>query len=429
MKIIKISLGNIVEEVRELQKNAMHFDEKLVSTTEKIVKDVRENGDEALFEYTKKFDKVSLSKSNVKVSEKEFCEAEENVSKELIKNLKIAAKRIEVYQKKKLPRDNFYKDELNIGLGWLIKALERVGLYIPGGKAAYPSTVLMSAIPAKVAGVEKLFIVTPCLNGKLNPEVLVASRIAGVNSVYKVGGAQAVSSLAFGTESIPKVDKIVGPGNVFVTIAKKLVFGFCDIDMIAGPSEVLVIADGSCPPEWIAADLLAQAEHDEMAVPTLVTTSNDYGKQVSKELYKQLGILQRENIASESLRNNGKIFVVSNLNQAVEISNAIAPEHLQLCVKSPTILLKKIKHAGAIFLGSLSTEAFGDYVCGPSHVLPTGGSARFSSPLSVYDFIRMPSLISMSKKGFNSLAETVMNLAYAEGLQAHALSVKKRVED
>ncbi len=269
-------------------------------------------------------------------------------------------------------------------------------------------------------------IVTPCPNGELNPTVLVAASIAGVDAIYKVGGGQAVAALAYGTESIPKVDKIVGPGNIFVTIAKKLVFGQVDIDMIAGPSEVLIIADGSSPASWVAADLLAQAEHDEMAVPLLVTDSPEFGKEVKKEVSRQLKLLKRKDIASQAVKSQGRIFIVKDIYQAVEVANALAPEHLELCVKNPKALVKKIKHAGAIFLGSMSTEAFGDYVAGPSHVLPTGGAARFSSPLSVYDFLRMPSVISISKKGFEKLSDSVMNLAYSEELEAHALSVKVR---
>ena len=263
----------------------------------------------------------------------------------------------------------------------------------------------------------------------MNPEILLACEIAGVSDVYKVGGAHAIAAMAFGTRSIPKVDKIVGPGNIYVTIAKKLVYGFCDIDMLAGPTEVLIIADGSCPPGWVAADLLAQAEHDEMSIPVLATTSYDYAREVKKEVLSQLGELEREEIAGAAVSNNGRIYVTENIEQAVALSNAVAPEHLELCVRSPKSLLKGIKHAGAIFLGSLSTEPFGDYVSGPSHVLPTGGAAKFSSPLSVYDFLRMPSTISMSKKGFSSLGATVMNLAHAEGLSGHAFSVKRRIED
>jgi histidinol dehydrogenase len=250
-----------------------------------------------------------------------------------------------------------------------------------------------------------------------------------VDSVYKVGGAQAVAALAYGTESIPRVDKIVGPGNIYVAIAKKLVFGVVDIDMIAGPSEVLIIADGSAPAEWVAADLLAQAEHDEMAVPMVVTNSLRYAKEIDKEVSRQLSKLKRKAIAGVSVRKQGRIFVTGNIEQAIGLANALAPEHLELCVRKPKSILKKINHAGAIFLGSMSTEAFGDYIAGPSHVLPTGGAARFSSPLSVYDFLRMPSVISISKQGFDSLSESVMNLAYSEELEAHALSVAVRLDE
>jgi len=390
------------------------------------VDDVKRNGDKALFKYTKRFDKLDLTKRTVKVKAREFERAESLVSKELRADLINAAKRIREFHKHKLPVENIYKDKLGNELGWLIRPIERAGLYVPGGKAAYPSTVLMTAIPAKVAGVEELVLVTPCPGGELNPTVLVAASIAGVDSIYKVGGAQAVAAMAYGTESIPKVDKIVGPGNIYVTIAKKLVFGQVDIDMIAGPSEVLIISDGSSPASWVAADLLAQAEHDEMAVPLLVTDSREFGKEVQKEVSRQLKSLKRRNIASQAVKSQGRIFIVKNIDEAAQVANTLAPEHLELCVKNPKALLKKIKNAGAIFLGSMSTEAFGDYVAGPSHVLPTGGAARFSSPLSVYDFLRMPSVISISKKGFQKLGDSVINLAYSEGLEAHALSVKVR---
>ncbi|NIT14021.1 MAG: histidinol dehydrogenase, partial [Candidatus Dadabacteria bacterium] len=265
--------------------------------------------------------------------------------------------------------------------------------------------------------------------GELNDEVLYAAKISGVDSIFKIGGAQAVAALAYGTDTVPKVDKIVGPGNIFVAIAKKLVFGVVDIDMIAGPSEVLIIADGSCPADWVAADLLAQAEHDEMAVPVCITTSAKYAKELRASVQDQLSRLTRKEIAGQSVRNYGRIFVVNNLDFAVEVTNNFAPEHLELCVLNPKRLLSKIKNAGAIFIGATSTEAFGDYIAGPSHVLPTGGAARFSSPLSVYDYIKMPSVISISKKGFKSLSRSVMNLAYSEGLEAHALSVKARLDN
>ncbi|MCZ6791741.1 MAG: histidinol dehydrogenase [Candidatus Dadabacteria bacterium] len=426
MKIVQINIKNLLTQLSGLRRSSSLSDPELESSTKKIVDDVKRNGDKALFKYTKRFDKLDLTKRTVKVKAREFERAESLVSKELRADLINAAKRIREFHKHKLPVENIYKDKLGNELGWLIRPIERAGLYVPGGKAAYPSTVLMTAIPAKVAGVDELVLVTPCPGGELNPTVLVAASIAGVDSIYKVGGAQAVAAMAYGTESIPKVDKIVGPGNIYVTIAKKLVFGQVDIDMIAGPSEVLIISDGSSPASWVAADLLAQAEHDEMAVPLLVTDSREFGKEVQKEVSRQLKSLKRRNIASQAVKSQGRIFIVKNIDEATQVANALAPEHLELCVKNPKALLKKIKNAGAIFLGSMSTEAFGDYVAGPSHVLPTGGAARFSSPLSVYDFLRMPSVISISKKGFQKLGDSVINLAYSEGLEAHALSVKVR---
>jgi histidinol dehydrogenase len=426
MKIVEIKSKNINSYLKDLRRSTSLSDPKLESATKKIVDDVKKNGNKALFKYTKRFDKVDLNSRTVKVTAREIEQAQKQVSSKIKANLRTAARRVREFHKHKMPKGSVFKDSLGNELGWLIRPIERAGLYVPGGKAAYPSTVLMTAIPAKVAGVEELVLVTPCPNGELNPTVLVAASIAGVDSIYKVGGAQAVAALAYGTESVPKVDKIVGPGNIFVTIAKKLVFGEVDIDMIAGPSEVLIISDASTPASWVAADLLAQAEHDEMAVPLLVTNNTKFAKEVDKEVSRQLDLLQRKEIAGEAVKSQGRIFVVKNMDQAAEVANSLAPEHLELCVKKPKALLKKIKHAGAIFLGGMTTEAFGDYVAGPSHVLPTGGAARFSSPLSVYDFLRMPSVISISNKGFDKLSDDVMNLAYSEELEAHALSVKVR---
>lgn len=428
MKIIQLKKKNLEKRLKGLRRGTSLFDPRIESSVRKIVEDVRKNGDGALFKYTKKFDRLELSRRTVKVSDKEIEKAKSLVPEEIKSNLALASERIRDYQEKKLPQEKTFTDSLGNELGWLIRPIERVGIYVPGGKAAYPSTVLMTAIPAKVAGVEEIILVTPCPNGEINPTVLIAASMAGVDTIYKVGGAQAVAALAFGTRSIPKVDKIVGPGNIYVTIAKKLVFGAVDIDMIAGPSEVLIISDGSSPARWIAADLLAQAEHDEMAVPVLVTNSLEFAKMVNYEVTMRLKTLDRREIAKEAVRNQGKILVVDGLEDAVLIANAVAPEHLELCVENPKAILPNIKHAGAIFLGSMSTEAFGDYVAGPSHVLPTGGAARFSSPLSVYDFLRMPSLISVSESGFKELQQSVINLAYSEGLEAHALSVKARFD-
>ena len=428
MKIIRVKKENLEKRLKGLRRETSLFDPRIESSVRKIVEDVRKNGDRALFKYTKKFDRLELSRRTVKVSDKEIERAKCLVSDEIKSNLALASKRIRAYQEKKLPQGKTFTDSLGNELGWIIRPIERVGIYVPGGKAAYPSTVLMTAIPAKVAGVEEIVMVTPCPRGEINPTVLVAAAMSGVDAIYKVGGAQAVAALAFGTHSIPKVDKIVGPGNIYVIIAKKLVFGAVDIDMIAGPSEVLIISDGSSPAGWIAADLLAQAEHDEMAVPVLVTNSLEFAKKVNDEVTVRMKTLKRRQIATESVRSHGRIFVVDALEDALSIANAVAPEHLELCVENPKAILPEIKHAGAIFLGSLSTEAFGDYVAGPSHVLPTGGAARFSSPLSVYDFVRMPSLISVSDSGFRELQQSVINLAYSEGLEAHALSVKARFD-
>ncbi|MYH39449.1 MAG: histidinol dehydrogenase [Candidatus Dadabacteria bacterium] len=429
MKLIRINSKNLERRSREIEKSASHFDPELVSQTERIVEDVRKHGDSALFRYAKKFDRAQVNAKNVRVSDREFNEVASAVAPGFVRDLIKAASRIRSYQRKKLPKPKTYKDTLGNELGWLIRPIEKVGIYVPGGKASYPSTVLMTAIPARVAGTSEISVVTPCSGERVNPEVLVACEIAGVSNIYKIGGAHAIAAMAFGTRSVPKVDKIVGPGNIYVTIAKKLVYGFCDIDMLAGPTEVLIIADGSCPAKWVASDLLAQAEHDEMSIPILATTSHDYAKEVKKELLLQLEELDRKEIAGAAVSNNGRIYVTEDMEQAVALSNAVAPEHLELCVRAPKSLLKGIKHAGAVFLGSLSTEPFGDYVSGPSHVLPTGGAARFSSPLSVYDFLRMPSTISMSRKGFSSLGGAVMNLAHAEGLSGHAFSVKRRIEN
>ena len=428
MKIINIDNKNLDRIKSSIKKGYSEFDSVIVKTTEKIVENVKRNGNKALFSYTKKFDRFDINSRNLTVKKKEIETAVKSIPKQLLKDLKIAAKRVEAYQKKKLPASYSYKDPLGNELGWEVRAIEKAGLYVPGGKAAYPSTVLMTAIPAKVAGVKDISIVTPCPNGEINPTVLAAASICGVDKIYKVGGAQAIAALAYGTSSVDKVDVIAGPGNIYVTIAKKLVFGAVGIDTLAGPSEVLIIADGSCPPDWVAADLLAQAEHDEMAIPTLITTSKTYAGKVKKETTKLLASLLRKKIAGESIKRMGRIYTVRNLEIAAELSNTIAPEHLELCIKNPRSLLKKITHAGAVFLGSMSTEAFGDYIAGPSHVLPTGGASRFASPLSVYDFIKMPSTIQISQKGFNALSDQVMNMAESEGLQAHALSVKVRLD-
>lgn len=426
MKIVRIDSANIKKRVALIRKAASPFNQETVASVAAIVGRVREKGDAALFSLTKQFDGVSVSSRTVEVSPSEAAAAEAKVSRRTVRALKTARRRIEDYQKRTMPRPHEHKDRFGNRLGWLVRPVDRVGIYIPGGKAAYPSTVLMTAVPAKVAGVGEIVMTTPCPGGEINPETAAAARIAGVDRIFKIGGAQAVAALAFGTRSVPRVDKIVGPGNVYVTIAKKLVYGEADIDMMAGPSEALVIADGSCPADWVASDLLAQAEHDEMATPTLVTTSRSYGLKVRESVFSMAGGIPRSGIALASIRGRGAIYTVESLKQAALVSNAIAPEHLELCVKSPRSLLPLIRHAGAVFVGTRSTEAFGDYICGSSHVLPTGGAARFSSPLSSSDFVKTPSVTELTAKGFDGLADAVVNLAESEGLSAHALSVKTR---
>lgn len=427
MKVEKVTSNNLSKIIDSIEEGYIQFNSKQVQATERIVKDVLREGDEALFRYTKKFDGFEVNSKNLVVTKDEIKDALERVPKGILESLQTVAKRIEKYQTRLLPKPCSFKDEFGNELGWEVRTIDRVGIYVPGGTASYPSTVLMTAIPARVAGVSDISIVTPCHDGVINPAVLAAASICGVDRIYKVGGAQAVAALAYGTDLVDKVDKIVGPGNIYVTIAKKIVYGTVDIDSLAGPSEVLVIADGSCPASWVAADLLAQAEHDEMSVPTLITTSSKFADGVKKDLCAQLSKLQRAKIAKKSIMKNGRIYIVKNLDLAAFISNRIAPEHLELCVKAPKKLLRKIAHAGAIFVGAMSSESFGDYVSGPSHVLPTGGASRFSSPLSVYDFVTLPSVICMSKKGFKELSNSVINLAYSEGLEAHALSVKVRI--
>ncbi len=426
MKTVKIDFSNIEKQIARIRKTASPFSTREVASVAKIVELVRTGGDRALFSLTKKFDGTVVNSRTVEVSPDEAKMATAKVAKSVIRDLKTARRRIAEYQKKKLPRSHEHRDKYGNKLGWVVRPLDRVGIYIPGGKAAYPSTVLMTAVPAKVAGVREIVMATPCRGGELNPETIAAAGIAGVDRIFKIGGAQAISALAFGTRLVPRADKIVGPGNIYVTIAKKLVYGETDIDMMAGPSEVLVISDGSCPARWIAADLLAQAEHDEMATPTLVTTSASHAAKVKSALYEMAHGIERSAIALAAIRNNGRIFVVRNINLAARIANAVAPEHLELCVKSPRSVLPLIRHAGAIFMGKNTTEAFGDYVCGSSHVLPTGGAARFSSPLSAADFVKTPSVAELTEKGFENLSDTVVNLALAEGLSAHALSVTTR---
>ena len=398
-------------------------------TVSAILADVKENGDTALISYCQKFDDVNTEEGfSLEVTEKEFEEAFEAVGPRLVEVLKRAASNITAFHKEQT-RSSFILNTDNrpgVIIGQKVVPLDKVGLYVPGGTAAYPSSVLMNAIPAKIAGVKELVMVTPSKAGKVNPAILAAAKIAGVNRIFKVGGAQAIAALAFGTETIPKVDKITGPGNAYVAEAKKQVFGKVAIDMIAGPSEILVVADGTCNPEFVAADMLSQAEHDKMASAVLVTDSQDLAMTVKFELERQIPMLPRAEIARASIDDYGKIIVADSISAAIEIANEIAPEHLELCVDNPFDYLDQIRHAGSVFLGKNCPEALGDYFSGPNHTLPTGGTARFSSPLSVDDFVKKYQYSYYTEEALKAVADDVAFFAEAEGLSAHARSLTVR---
>lgn len=393
-----------------------------------IIRDVRRRGDEALLEYTQKFDKASLT--SLQVTEEEFQQALDSVEPEFLSVLKHAAANITKFHSRQKRNSFILNDRDGVILGQKIIPIQRAGLYVPGGTAAYPSTVLMDALPAKIAGVEEVVMVTPPnAQGKVNPIILAAARIAGVDRIYKVGGAQAIAALAYGTESIPRVDKIVGPGNAFVAEAKKQVYGMVSIDMIAGPSEILIVSDGKTDPRHAAADLLSQAEHDKLASAVLVTDSMELALAVQAELEVQLPKLERFEIARASIDNNGKIIVADNLNQAIDIANEIAPEHLELCVEQPFDYLSKVRHAGSVFLGRNCPEALGDYLAGPNHTLPTSGTARFSSPLSVDDFVKKMQYTYFTREALAEVAQDVAFFARAEGLTGHARSAVIRTQE
>ena len=393
-----------------------------------IIYNVRKNGDKALYEYAEKFDKVKLS--SLEVTEAEIDEAFASVDSAFIEIVKEAKENIVAFHKKQVREGFLTEGEDGIVTGQKVTPIERVGLYVPGGTAAYPSTVLMDSVPAKIAGCKEIYMVTPpSRDGKVNPAILAAAKIAGVDRIFKVGGAQAIAALAYGTETIPCVDKIVGPGNAFVAEAKKQVFGKVSIDMIAGPSEILVVADDTNNPRHIAADLLSQAEHDKMASAVLVTDSMAFAEAVSCELEKQIPTLPRAEIARYSIDKNGKIIVSDNLMSAIEIANEIAPEHLEICVDNPFDYLDSIKHAGSIFMGKYCPEALGDYFAGPNHTLPTSGSARFSSPLSVDDFVKKSQFTYYTREALSKVYDKIATFARKEGLDAHARSAEVRFED
>lgn len=429
IRFLRFSDAGFAETFREISERGETTPDGVLETVQDILTDVRKRGDVALCEYTARFDRLTLDAGSLEVSAEEVEKALAAVDSQTLDTLQLAADRIGAFHAKQKEETWLSDDEADIRLGQMVTPLDRVGIYVPGGKAAYPSSVLMNAVPAKVAGVGEIVMVVPMPDGVVNPHVLAAAHIAGVDRIFKLGGAQAVAALAYGTETVPKVDKITGPGNIYVATAKRLVFGAVDIDMIAGPSEILVINDGSGHPAHIAADLLSQAEHDELAASLLITTDEAFAKNVAAELEIQVEQLSRAAIARQSIDNFGAIILARDLTEAASFSNEIAPEHLELAVAEPFALLPKIRHAGAVFLGHNTPEAAGDYLAGPNHTLPTGGTARFFSPLGTEDFVKKSSLISFSAEGLNRLGKDIIKIAELEGLEAHAKSVSIRLDE
>lgn len=427
LKLTKETQNNILENLLKRSPNSYGEFESRVND---IIQNVREKRDEAIFEYTLKFDGATIDQDNIRVTEEEIKEAYEQVDPKLLDVIRKALVNIRDYHAKQKQYSWFDSDESGIILGQKVTPLKTVGVYVPGGKAVYPSSVLMNVIPAKVAGVSNIIMTTPCgKDGKVYPSTLVAAKEAGVDAIYKVGGAQAIAALAFGTESIPKVDKIVGPGNIYVALAKKAVFGYVSIDSIAGPSEIMVLTDETANPRFVAADLLSQAEHDEMASAILVTTSETLAEQVSVEVDKFVETLSRKEIIRKSLDNYGYILVADTMQDAIDTVNEIASEHLELVTKNPFETMTKIRNAGAIFIGEYSSEPLGDYFAGPNHVLPTNGTAKFFSPLSVDDFIKKSSIISYSREALEPVYKDIVQFAECEKLTAHANSIRVRFED
>ncbi len=429
MKIIKLTDETKQDILSSLLKRSPNNYAQYEKTVADIIENVRENKDEAVFAYTKQFDGFDLTSQNVKVTTEEIEEAVASIDAEFIRVMERSATNIREYHEKQKRNSWFDAKEDGTILGQKVTPLDKVGIYVPGGKAAYPSSVLMNAIPAKVAGVNKIIMTTPCnKEGKVNPGTLAAAKVAGVDEIYKVGGAQAIAALAFGTESIPKVDKITGPGNIFVALAKKSVYGYVSIDSIAGPSEILVLADETANPRYVAADLLSQAEHDELASAILITTSKELAEKVSECVVDFVSQLDRKEIMEKSIENYGYILVAETMEDAIEAANEIASEHLEILTKNPFEVMTKIRNAGAIFLGEYSSEPLGDYFAGPNHILPTNGTAKFFSPLSVDDFVKKSSIICYSKEALEKVHEDIELFAKKEGLTAHANSIAVRFE-
>ena len=428
MKIIKLKSSDIkiqINKIRRRQEKDLNVIEKKVDN---ILREVRLRGDKSLFELSRKFDNFELTKKNIRIDQAQINNSSMFLSSDIKSSIKKSIKRVKNYQKKKLPKSYRYKDEFGNILGWNVNPINRIGIYVPGGTASYPSSLIMTATLAKVAGSKELVVSTPPGTQGINPAILFTADQLGIKEVLQVGGAQAIAALAYGTESVKSVDKVVGPGNIFVATAKKQVFGKVDIDMIAGPSEVLIIADTNANPEYVAADLIAQAEHDVQASAICLTTSVKLAKLISTQIKKQSSSLKRRDIINASIKQNGTIFVLKNLDDCINFTNAFAPEHLEIFVKQSSQVENKILNAGSIFVGENSGEAFGDYIAGPSHVLPTAGSAAFSSPLSALDFIKYSSYTKISKLGAKSLGQDVILLAKEEGLDGHANSIALRLE-
>jgi len=428
MKILRTIEADFGKEFEDILHRNRQENTEISETVLSIINDVKRRRDEALFFYSKKYDSAEFLPENIEVTREEIEEAYNIISKDELKVLKLAAERIERFHRHQLTQDWYKVDDEGIIMGQMIKPIERVGVYVPGGKAAYPSSLLMGAIPARVAGVSEIITVSPMPDGEVNPHLLAAARIVGVNRFFRIGGAQAIAALAYGTETIPKVDKIVGPGNIYVDTAKRLVFGEVGIDMTAGPSEILIISDGSGNPSYIAADLLSQAEHDEMATAILLTPVMSFAKEVKKEVSLQIKHLIRKSIIRASIENCGAIIVTESLSEALDLSNRFAPEHLELAIENPFELLGQVKHAGAIFLGHFSPEAAGDYLAGPNHILPTGGTARFFSSLSVSDFTKSSNVIYLSRQNLSKFGDSITKFAFMEKLEAHGKAVEKRVK-
>ena len=429
MRIVKLTEDTKKDILENLLKRSPTSYGEYEEKVRAIIEDVRTNRDKAVFGYTQKFDGVEMNAERVLVTDEEIKEAYELVDKSLLEVIRKAYKNIKKYHEKQV-QNSWFTTEDGIILGQKVTALQTAGVYVPGGKAVYPSSVLMNVLPAKVAGVERIIMCTPPgKDGKVYPSTLVAAKEAGVDEIYKVGGAQAIAAMAFGTESIPKVDKIVGPGNIYVALAKKAVFGFASIDSIAGPSEILVLADETANPRFVAADLLSQAEHDELASAILITTSEEIANQVSAEVAEFVAKLSRKEIMQKSLDNYGYILVADNMEDAIDAVNAIASEHMEIVTKEPFHVMTKIRNAGAIFIGEYSSEPLGDYFAGPNHVLPTNGTAKFFSPLSVDDFIKKSSIISYSREALEKVHKDIEQFAECEQLTAHANSVRVRFEE